>query len=82
MEFCGRVQLIKFSLNYAPYLGGAFLPCCTGVFSIENIFCAIVSERYDHDSMISRISCYVKVYFLCVFDLDQKIILLYMSLLL
>jgi hypothetical protein len=32
--------------------------------------------------MISRISCYVKVYFLCVFDLDQKIILLYMSLLL
>ena len=55
------IQLVELSARQTPDVSRTNGPSTLGVSPVEEIFGARVRKRPDHNSMIARISCYVKL---------------------
>src|SRR6185436_10586547 len=54
----GGIELVELAKGHGPEALGATAAGFFGVAAIENILCALVLERADHDDMVARMVCY------------------------
>jgi hypothetical protein len=56
-EALGGIELVELPESHGPEVWGATAAGLFGVAAIEDVLCALVLERADHDDMVARMSC-------------------------
>ena len=62
VDGCGGIQLVQLSPCHAPNRLRTRTSGVSSVPAVKDIFGACIVERYDHDDMIARRSCYQQLY--------------------